>query len=244
MLVAVAVPTFSAERLHLVAELEHSHFWFTGRRELVQRLLDRHVCERVGSAVDVGCGTGSFLDVLALYAERIRGLDRLVWPDDPRIVAGSAERMPLETGSVDLIVALDVLEHVDDREALRECARVLRDDGVLVLTVPAFPSLWSSRDQLAGHRRRYRKAELTRQLKDSGFEVAETTYYQFVLFPFLAASRFIGRLRPDTTELEERLPSWLNGPLRRLNALEVRLGSRVHWPWGSTLAIAARKKDA
>jgi SAM-dependent methyltransferase len=241
MLVAVAVPTFSAERLHLIAELEASHFWFSGRRELVQRLLDRHLGERVGSAVDVGCGTGSFLTVLGLYADQIRGLDPLASPSDARIVQGSAERMPFESTSVDLVVALDVLEHVDDRTALRECARILRDGGLLVLTVPAFPSLWSRRDQLAGHRRRYRRGELIRQLKDSGFEVAETAYYQFALFPFLAVGRMVGRRRPGVAELEEQVPSWLNATLQRVNAFEVRLGARVRWPWGSTLAVAARK---
>ncbi len=157
------------------------------------------------------------------------------------MLAGRAERLPLDAGSTDLVTALDVLEHVDDRAALGEFHRVLRLDGWAVVTVPAFPFLWSERDELAGHRRRYRRADLVALFEASGFAVGETAYYQFALFPLLVASRIAARRRPGATTLEERPASSLNGALRRLNELEVRAGGRARWPWGSTLAVAARK---
>ena len=241
---AHAACSFGPDRLNRIAELERAHFWFAGRRALVERLLDRHLTGRVASAVDVGCGTGSFLDVLDRYADDVVGIDPLAGASDDRIRAGEAERLPLETASADLASALDVLEHVDDTAALAELRRVLRPGGVVVATVPAFRFLWSERDELAAHRRRYRRAALVHLFESEGFAIAETAYYQFALFPVLVATRIAARRRPGTTELEERLTPGLNRALRRLNELEVRLGNRIPWPWGSTLAVAARKVSA
>jgi SAM-dependent methyltransferase len=236
-------PSFEPDRLARIAELEGSHFWFAGRRALVRRLLDQHLeGGRVPAALDVGCGTGSFLPVLESYADSVVGLDPL-GGEDTRIVVGDAERLPFDAGSFELATALDVLEHVDDRAALRELARVVRTGGWVVVTVPAFPGLWSARDTLAAHRRRYRRAELVRLFESSGFAVAETAYFQFFLFPLVLASRAAGRLRLRAAELEEQPPAHVNAVLRRVSELEVKLGGRIPWPWGSTLALAARRRS-
>jgi SAM-dependent methyltransferase len=239
MLAPLRAQTFSADRLELVAELEEDHFWFAGRRVLIERLLGEHAT-RVETAVDVGCGTGSLLDVLAAHAEQVIGVEPL-GGEDQRIVVGNAEELPLPNGSAGLLTAFDVLEHVDDRAALAEFRRVLRPGGLLVLTVPAFPFLWSERDELAGHRRRYRRRELVALLEETGYAVGGAVYYQFILFPFLLASRLAGRHREGTTVLEERIPPRLNRVLRRVNELEARVRC---WPWGSSLAVAARKAAA
>jgi SAM-dependent methyltransferase len=236
-------PSFGADRLARIAELEGTHFWFAGRRALVRRLLDRHLNGRVAAALDVGCGTGSFFPILEAYADRVVGLDPLAG-DDARIVRGAAERLPFEAASFDLAVALDVLEHVDDRAAVGELARVVEADGWVVVTVPAFPALWSARDELAAHRRRYRRRELVRLLESSGFAVEERAYYQFLLFPLVLASRGVGRVKQSATELEEQPSPRVNAMLRRVSELEVKLGRWIRWPWGSTLAIAARKKPS
>jgi SAM-dependent methyltransferase len=235
-------PSFGRDRLERIAQLERTHFWFAGRRALVESLLDRHVDNsRARTALDLGSGTGSFLDVLELYADRVIGVDPLAAPDDPRTLKAEAEELPLEDASVDFIVGLDVFEHVDDRAALRECARILSPGGVLVLTVPAFPALWSARDVLAAHRRRYRRKELQTLLRESGFSILETRYYQFFLFPLVAMSRLAGRRRAHVTQLEEEPRPRVNAVLRGVNELEVQLGPHVRWPWGSTLALAARR---
>jgi SAM-dependent methyltransferase len=235
----VRTQIFTTDRLELVAELEQEHFWFAGRRTLIERLLYRHV-PHVDRAVDVGCGTGSLLDLLERHAEHVVGVEPL-GGGDARIVVGNAEELPLASGSTGLVTAFDVLEHVDDRAALVEFARVLRPGGRLVATVPAFPFLWSARDELAGHRRRYRRRELLSLLEDTGYVVSDAVYYQFILFPLLLVSRLAGRRREETTGLEERVPSRLNAVLRRVNELDARV---TRWPWGSSLAVVARKASA
>ena len=234
---------FGADRLARIAELEGSHFWFAGRRALVRRLLERHVERRAASALDLGCGTGSFLPILEQYADTVVGLDPF-GGENPRIIAGAAERLPFEEASFDLAVALDVLEHVDDRAAVGELSRVVRPGGWVMVTVPALPGLWSERDALASHRRRYRRSELVTLFEAGGFAVAETAYYQFLLFPLVLVSRALGRVYPRTAKLEEQPSDRVNGFLRRVSELEVQLGTRIPWPLGSTLAVAARRKPA
>jgi SAM-dependent methyltransferase len=232
--------SFGADRLALIERLEGSHFWFAGRRALVERLLDRHLSRRGDAALDVGCGTGSFLPVLARYAEHVVGVDPLA-EEGGELVRASAEDLPFDPGSFDVVVALDVLEHVDDFTALSEVRRVLRPGGIVVLTVPALPMLWSARDELATHRRRYRRRELVRLVERAGLNVEETAYYQFMLLPLVVLSRALGRLRPAATIREEQPPELLNRVFVRVNQLEVRLGARLRLPAGSTLALAAQK---
>src|SRR5438552_15936105 len=88
---------FGADRLGRIAELEDEHFWFAGRRALLERLLATHAA-RVEAAVDAGCGTVSLLDLLAPYAGRVVGVDPL-GGTDPRTVLGPAEQIPLDPGS-------------------------------------------------------------------------------------------------------------------------------------------------
>src|SRR5436189_6046879 len=95
-------PSFGVDRLARIAELETSHFWFAGRRALVRRLLERHV-PHVSSAVDVGCGTGAFLQILDGHADDVVGIDPLVGSSAGRMRAGTAERLPLDAGSTELV---------------------------------------------------------------------------------------------------------------------------------------------
>ena len=76
------------------------------------------------------------------------------------VVEGSVEELPFEDDSFDFAVCLDVIEHLDDDlQTLRELRRVVRPGGRLLVTVPAYPSLWSSHDVVNHHRRRYTRAE-------------------------------------------------------------------------------------
>jgi SAM-dependent methyltransferase len=233
------------ERLARIGELEGWHFWFAGRRVLVERLLERSVPP--GEPVlDVGCGTGSMVRSLGERGYRVAGLDlvlpRLHVSGDGRLPAarlmqGSATAVPVRDASVSGVLLLDVLEHVDDRAALLEVSRVLRPGGAAVITVPAMPFLWSHRDVAAGHLRRYTRASLVRAVREAGLRLEELRFYQFLLFPLVLASRLLGR-RPES---EEHPPPRLNRALSAVARAEARWGDRVRWPWGSSLVAVARK---
>lgn len=240
-------PAFTSERLAQLARMEQWHFWFVGRRALVDGLLDRHGIGPELRILDLGCGTGLMLRRLEARGCQVVGVD--MRPEGLRhlaatspVVQADATRLPFTADSFDALLLLDIVEHVDDRALLAEVRRVLRPGGVAVLTVPAFPWLWSYRDQAAGHLRRYTRRRLVDTLAQAGLVVREVRYYQFFLFPAVVLARWLGRRGAAVRDAEERPGGALNAVLARLNHMEARLGRYVPWPWGSSLAALCVKE--
>ena len=246
---AIGTHSFGVDRLNRLAEFEGKHFWFEGRRELLRGMLGERLGRPGTVVLDAGCGTGAFLGELARLGQDAVGLDRL--PEavalarrscpQARVELGDVTALPFPDASFDGILLLDVLEHVDDRRALGETARALRTGGFVAVTVPACPRLWSARDVVAGHRRRYARSELVSRLREAGFSIERVSYYQFFLFPLFALSRLLGRRNRAWLEREERVPRGLGRALGSVSRWEARLGKHVRWPVGSSLVAVAVK---
>jgi len=229
--------------------MEQWHFWFVGRRALVDRLAHQYLDRDVHRVFDLGCGTGLTVELLRRRGYTVVGMDQR--PEGLRsargrtpeglLVQGEAIRLPFASSCLDAVFILDVLEHVDDRAALVEVRRVLRPFGQVILTVPAFPQLWSYRDEAAGHRRRYTRAQLARLLEESGLLPETVRYYQFLLFPLVVLFRLAGRKSALPRDLEERPLPALNALMSLINRFEIALGAVVRWPWGSSLSAVCRK---
>jgi SAM-dependent methyltransferase len=240
---------FSQQRLAQLGAMEGWHFWFAGRRTLLDRLLAASNIATTDRVLDVGCGTGSTLQLMRARGHRVVGLDlraeglRAVREacSDCTVIQADATRIPFAPAAFDVVLLLDVVEHVDDRALLAEVARVLRPGGVVIAAVPALPWLWSYRDEAAGHLRRYTKAQLTQTLEAVGLRVREIRYYQFFLFPFVAATRLLGRRGPRLRDAEERPVPIVNTLLTAVNRAEARLSDVFAWPWGSSLAVVCQK---
>jgi SAM-dependent methyltransferase len=244
--------TFSSHRLSRLSEIEGWHFWFAGRRALIDRLVERHV-PRTAVVLDLGCGTGSTVANLARRGNTAIGMD--MRPEGllavrasgsgASLVRGDAEALPFASRSVDAVILLDVLEHVDDEALLPELREILRPGGRLVMTVPALPSLWSYRDEDAGHRRRYTRSSLVDSLRFSGFDVLEVRYYQFLLLPLLALARIAGRMRRvgrRVRDFEEMRIPVLNSLMSVINRAEVKLSDLIPMPVGSSLAAVCVRR--
>ncbi len=206
--------------------------------------------------VDIGCGTGYTASVLEsewhmvgidLYPESLelckkRGLKRLCRADLAQL------GLPFKTESVDLVLALDVIEHIeDDTSALAECKRIIRDGGLLIATVPAFMSLWSPWDEALGHRRRYTIATIRAAASKSGMSVKTIAYFFFFIFPAAIVVRQLKRLlvkdsRHYSTDFIA-LPSWLNKLLICLGRLERWLSGRLNLslPFGLSVICVMEK---
>ena len=235
----VSTITFPIARLEKLRRIEAWHFWFVSRRELVASLLRREV--RAGETLlDVGCGTGANLALAGSDVRRL-GIDIHIEELTRGMLQGDALSLPLRSNSVDVILALDVLEHVDDDVMLAEVARVLRDGGRLIATVPAVSALWSVRDEAAGHRRRYDRAMLRSLLTRHGFRILELRGFQFVLLPLVLLSRLTRRKSVAARDLEDAPPRWLNRVLLAVNRIELRLPRFLRPPVGSSLALVAVK---
>ncbi|MFN8559703.1 MAG: methyltransferase domain-containing protein [Dehalococcoidia bacterium] len=98
--------------------------------------------------------------------------------------------LPFAERVFDAVLALDVIEHVEDDVALlREARRVLRPGGIVVLTVPALPWLWSDHDVVNHHYRRYVRSTLDRSVRAGGFTPVHTSYYNSFPLPLAVARK-------------------------------------------------------
>jgi ubiquinone/menaquinone biosynthesis C-methylase UbiE len=239
---------FSAARLLSIWRMERTHFWFAGRQALVESLIRQNL-SRQSAILDVGCGTGWMVESLTRDGYRVAGMDLRSegLPATGRklpevgLVQAEASHLPFDKNTFDAVLMLDILEHVDDKAALREVRSILRPGGTVIMTVPAFPCLWSYRDGAAGHLRRYTREGLRQLIVQSGFEVREISYYQFVLLPLVVMARLLGRKGPAIRDMEDQ-PHWLvNRALAWINRWEVALRPVVSWPCGSSMVAVFRK---
>jgi SAM-dependent methyltransferase len=235
------------EDYETIARLEQDNWWYAARRDLVRRCLEAHGPFAV--ALDLGCGVGANVAVLQSLAREVVAIDpspeAIRWCHQRGLTAvrlGDATAIDLPDRSVDLVTCLDVLEHVDDdARAMGEIRRVLRPGGWLMVTVPAFPHLWSDNDEFARHRRRYRKAGLRRLL--AGLEIQQLGYWNALMYPpmlaFSAWRRVRKPRRPDNNLL--LLPGAADPLLRGLLRWENRLRGRLPPPIGTSLLALARQ---
>src|SRR5262245_55403873 len=189
------------------AEVEETHWWFVGRRRLFGQELTRTDIPVDARTLDVGTSTGSNLRLLRDCGfTRVTGLDLSLEAirfceskGFGPVQQGSVCAMPFPDASFDLVLATDVIEHVDDDVlALSEVARVLAPGGHALITVPAFQSLWGLQDEVAHHKRRYRRQPLLDLVRRAGLRPRETFYFNYLLFaPIWAARQIIRVARID-----------------------------------------------
>ena len=234
-------------RQHL--ELEERHWWFVARRRILLDVLERNVDQTGGLHIlDAGCGGGATTESLRRYGS-VWGMDiseEAVEYNRERgreVSLGSIQQMPFPDSRFDLVLALDIIEHVaDDLQALRELFRTVRPGGSLLVTVPALQMLWSAHDVINGHYRRYTLGELRDHVEIAGFEVVTATYFNTLLFPLIVALRWLWRFRPKSTASDfTQLPRPLNVLLTGLFSLEKLLVGRIRLPFGVSVLCYARK---
>lgn len=249
---AEAPSIFTPERLEMIQSIEKDHFWFHGRLAHIRYVLDRFVPKKVLKLYDLGCGTGFNLTEWTNFAEYVIGVDQHAERNSSNyskvsnieFLDGDVTALQFSDKSSEVVIALDVLEHVNDDAMLSEVHRVLKHEGLFVASVPAYMFLWSDRDVQAGHMRRYSPKGLTNELAKHGFKIEYINHFLFILFPIIFISRSISRLLQTSTKGEERISPFMNSILTSVLRLENKL---IKWGWklpiGSTIIICARKTN-
>jgi SAM-dependent methyltransferase len=234
---------------------EH-YFWFGAQNTLVERRL-RPQLERLAAQIaprrprilDLGCGPGNtirrFLSVGAVFGFDY-SLDALTFARTKgiqNVFSGDSAALPIASGAFDCVIALDVLEHVeDDARLLREIVRVLRPGGIFCFTVPAFMTLWRYHDETYGHFRRYRKGEFVRRVRAAGLAVTTCQFFKCAFFPPLWVLAVLERrgLIPRRDSFFG-VPGWLNGLMTAEIVWEDRLNVGRVVPFGVSLLCSGNR---
>ncbi|MHB0878029.1 MAG: class I SAM-dependent methyltransferase [Anaerolineae bacterium] len=247
-----------AAREHSVVLPEDKHWWFNSRTLALQSVLDPLVHRR-GLVLDVGGGAGNMVHHLSRYGAVI-GLDnawkplRVAWERGYSAVPGVATAMPFRPGSFSMVAMLDVIEHCqDDVQVLAEAYRVCEPGGLVVITTPAFPWLWSHNDVANHHARRYTRSHLRNLLTSVGFDVARISYTYFLVFPAAAGLVLLRKAMGAKSDIStpadgdayqvemEPAPGALNAVLGTLGKAEAALLRRTDlFPGTALLAVASK----
>ncbi|MEM8953028.1 MAG: class I SAM-dependent methyltransferase [Verrucomicrobiota bacterium] len=247
---------YAVDAFDYLSERERKHFWFRERNHLLSECASTWFPNH-REYLEVGCGNGCVLEhfstafpdwnltAIEYFDEGIRHANRRLGTA-ANIVKGDARDLS-SFQDLDLIGCFDVLEHIqDDILVLEQIHQALKPGGGLLITVPQHRSLWSARDDYAGHKRRYSRAKLTQKLSNVGFHVEFASSFIFFLLPLMYASRRIAPSSASKSRNREfQLPDWLNElfatPVKAERALIRR---KISLPAGGSLLIAARKPSS
>lgn len=219
--------------------MDDRHWWYRGRRRVMRAVLDGAALPPGARLLDAGSGSGRTLDELAAYGT-VAGIELNALGVEAAHARGhldvqeaAVEDIPHPDASFDLVTCLDVIEHTpDDVRSLGELRRVTRPGGALLVTVPAYPRLWSRHDEVNSHYRRYTRRSLRDAAEAAGWRVERMTGFNAAYLLPAAAIRLARRgsgngARPEAGSSElsltpPALDALLELPLRAEAALIAR----------------------
>jgi SAM-dependent methyltransferase len=232
-------------------EVQQKHWWFVGKKKIVLDFIDRYVPANDNHKIlDIGCGSGLMLNALEQIGDTY-GMDM---SDDAinfskEIFSGTVKKgmlpdnIPYDEEYFSLVVALDVIEHVnDDRASLTAIRSHIAEGGQAVISVPVCMFLWSEHDVINGHKRRYTLEELKGKLIDAGFTIEKISYFNTFLFPLISLVRMINNLlkRKGASEIDLPHPA-INYIVEKIFSLEKYFLRIMNFPIGVSVLAVVRK---
>jgi SAM-dependent methyltransferase len=234
-------------------EYEKKYWWHLGRLEIVRKqlaLIQQDLGKKNLRILNIGCGTGGTVPMLESFGEVFNvdteklAIELLRKNGFKNGVVVKGNKLPYADGYFDLVVAMDVLEHIDaEGEALKEWRRVLTKRGEILITVPAYSWLWSNHDVALHHFRRYNKSQGRVALISNGLTCEKLSYMIVFSLPLVIGFRFLHKLGPPRQETSYvDLPAPANWFFTKLLIIESSILKYVSLPFGSSLMLRAKKK--
>jgi 2-polyprenyl-3-methyl-5-hydroxy-6-metoxy-1,4-benzoquinol methylase len=216
-----------------------------------------------GTLLEIGCSSGFLLhDLKREFPQaEIIGADSVVKPLERLglllpgvpLVQMDVLQCPLQKRQFDAVIALNVLEHIeDDNAALEKIALLLKPSGLLILEVPQGPNLYDYYDSCLRHYRRYDKKTLLAKIIASGFQVQEINFLGFIIYFFFYVVKKLNRLRfgvrvEDSFEIEKTVRKDIKSTakskiLKFVFSIERKLAQKISFPVGIRCTVVAIAK--
>ena len=235
-------------KLHI--ENEKEHWWYKGRREIISSIISKFVFKNNKLKIlDFGAGSGANTVALSHYGEVY------VYEKNEnalQLLKKRFEKIPdifvldeiNENIFFDLIIASDVIEHIEnDDEIIKFFSRVLKNDGNILITVPSYNFLYTERDKVLGHFRRYNINALKKKT-NKYFKIIKLSYYNFFLF-FLSVVLFVFlklfKIKSLITSPENTPNFFLNNLFYKIFSSEKFLLKYLNFPFGASIVYLAKK---
>ncbi|MDR0919276.1 MAG: class I SAM-dependent methyltransferase, partial [Oscillospiraceae bacterium] len=206
--------TEAYEQMYKIAD---KHWWFIGKGEIVEQAIRQNLPKSDNvKLLDAGCGFGNMLKRYEKYGEAY-GFEfsekaiELTNKDNPRVKQGALpDKIPFENGQFDIVTSLDVLEHVDeDKQSADALLKLLKPNGTLIVTVPAYMSHWSNHDVALHHKRRYTKKTLLALFDlspSSNLKLVKITHFNSFLCPPIYVFRKLKKIfMPNAVTTDDKL---------------------------------------
>lgn len=233
---------------NLIYKHETEHWWYYVRRKLIHKLIRLYIPCRNLRILDVGCGAGKLTEELKKYGNvtavdrseeainfcRKRGIKQII---KIAILDYKTEK------SFDCIVALDILEHcADDEKTIKKFYELLKEDGIIIVFVPALKIFWGKQDIISHHFRRYTYRELRNKFEGAGFRTLTESYFNFFLAPFILVFRKIANLLNFNFESELKFNNgFINKILKFIFNFEIYFLPKIKFPFGVSLLGVYKK---
>ena len=223
---------------------QKKHWWFQARKKIIDQIISSINLKKRNNILDFGAGSGVNLDMLSKYGlvdihEKNKYARAIIKKE--KKIKNLYSTLKIKKNSYDLILLADVIEHVKQpKELLKDLKKFLKKDGHILITVPAYQFLFSKKDKVLGHYRRYNKELLKTEL--SGFKVENISYFNtFLCIPIIIMTMLNKFLKRDYIKQVETTPNFiLNKLCYIIFASEKYFIKYFNLPFGISIYVLAK----
>ena len=192
---------------------QEKHWWFQARKKIIEQIISDINLKKKINILDFGAGSGVNLDMLRKHGlvdiHEQNKYARTAIKKKQIEIKNLYSTLKIKKNFYDLILMADVIEHVKQpKQLLKNLKKFLKEDGRILVTVPAYQFLFSKKDEVLGHYRRYDKKRLKNELK--GFKIENISYFNtFLCAPIVIMTLLNKILKRDYIKKVETTPNFI-----------------------------------